>query len=113
MDQHGNVQRIGGVDEKGEGFFDMCQRRGLAGQAVIIPKTNMRNLMLRADVIAACREGKFSIYAVERVDEALELLTGVEAGEADDRNEYPPTSVNGLAQARLRKFADAAAVSVE
>ena len=108
VDQHGNVQPIGGVNEKVEGFFDVCQRRGLAGQAVIIPKTNMRNLMLRADVIAACREGKFSVYAVERVDEALELLTGVKAGEVNERNEFPPTSVNGLAQARLRKFADAA-----
>jgi predicted ATP-dependent protease len=104
VDQHGNVQPIGGVNEKVEGFFDVCRRKGLAGQGVIVPERNQRNLMLRADVREACAEGKFYIYAVERVDEAIELLTGVAAGVEDERGEYPATSIHGLVQAQLDRF---------
>jgi predicted ATP-dependent protease len=111
VDQHGNVQPIGGVNEKVEGFYDVCRQRGLEGQAVIIPERNVRNLMLRSDVLEACRRGTFHVYAVERVDQAIELVTGVEAGEADERGKFPPMTVNGRVEAQLAKFTAAAEAS--
>jgi predicted ATP-dependent protease len=84
INQLGQVQAIGAVNEKIEGFFDICRARGLNGnQGVIIPASNVDNLMLRGDVVQAVRDGKFSIHAVEHVDQAIELLTGVAAGEPD------------------------------
>ena len=81
VDQFGRMQAIGAVNEKIEGFFDICQARGLSGeQGVLIPRDNRKHLMLRADVVAACAEGKFHIWAVNDVDEAIELLTGLPAG---------------------------------
>ncbi|MCW8840866.1 MAG: AAA family ATPase [Gammaproteobacteria bacterium] len=106
VNQHGQVQPIGGVNEKIEGFFEVCRTRGLDGQqGVIIPAANTKNLMLHPDVVSAVREGKFSIYAVESVDQALSLLTGVEAGESDVQGNYPDESLNGKVQARLREMA--------
>ncbi len=105
VNQLGAVQPIGGVNEKIEGFFDVCTRRGLGGQAVIVPAANRRHLMLRSDVVAACREGRFHVYAVERVEEAIELLTGVAAGAADTDESFPPDSVHGRVHQRLRDFA--------
>ncbi len=107
VDQHGRVQPIGGVNEKVEGFFDVCQARGLTGdQGVLIPKANVEHLMLRSDVIEAVEQGQFGIYAVETVDEALELLTGLEAGERDEEGNFPVGSVNQQVEARLVELAE-------
>ncbi|MBQ4861704.1 AAA family ATPase [Pseudoalteromonas sp. MMG013] len=106
INQHGEVQAIGGVNEKIEGFFKLCKMRGLTGeQGVIIPRSNLVNLVLDDEIIAASSAGRFHIYAVESVDEALNLLTGVEAGQSEN-GEYPPLSINGLALARLQHIAD-------
>lgn len=108
VNQHGAVQPIGGVNEKIEGFFDVCRRRGFVeGNGVVIPASNVKNLMLREDVVAAGAEGRFHVYAVERVDQAVELLMRRPAGERDG-GAFPPDSVNGLVEARLEAFADAA-----
>ena len=95
VDQHGAVQAIGGVNEKIEGFFDVCVARGLNGQqGVVIPSSNAKHLMLRHDVVEACEAGRFGVYAVESVDQALELLTGLPAGKADAEGRYPDGTVN-------------------
>ncbi len=108
VDQQGNVQPIGGVNEKVEGFFGTCQRRGLTGdQGVIIPQQNVVNLMLRADVRAAVAEGKFHIYPVHTVDEGIEILSGVPAGELQEDGTYPEGTVHGRVLARLEEFAEA------
>jgi lon-related putative ATP-dependent protease len=109
INQLGEVQPIGGVNEKVEGFFDICAARGLEGQGVIVPVANIPHLMLRADVCAAVDAGKFHVWTVSNVDEAIEILTGVAAGTADDAGVLPPESVNGRVLARLRAFAAAAA----
>jgi predicted ATP-dependent protease len=105
VNQYGRVQPIGGVNEKIEGFFDICKARGLdAEQGVIVPRSNVKHLMLREDVVAACAEGRFRVYAVDNVDEAIELLTGVPAGEADERGQVPAGSINFLVAARLAEL---------
>jgi len=105
VNQYGQVQAIGGVNEKIEGFFDICKARGLTGrQAVIIPDSNRQQLMLRADVVDAVREGRFGVHAVAHVDEAITLLTGVAAGEPDAGGAYPRDSVYGRVAARLEQF---------
>ncbi len=102
VNQHGQVQPIGGVNEKIEGFFDICNRRGLTGtQGVLIPHTNIKHLMLRHDVVEAVADGKFHIWAVSHVDQAVALLTGVEAGEADAEGNYPAGTVNYRVAAKL------------
>ncbi len=107
VNQNGEIQAIGGVNEKIEGFFDICKARGLTGsQGVVIPKSNTRNLMLRQDVIDACRSGQFAIYAVENIDEALHLFTGLPAGQRQLDGEFPFGSVNHLVEERLRTFAE-------
>ena len=107
INQHGQVQAIGGVNEKIEGFFRLCQSRGLTGeQGVIIPASNQLNLVLRDEVIAAVAQQKFHIYVVKTVDEALGLLTGEEAGERNRRGQYPKKSVNGRAMQRLAEIAE-------
>lgn len=106
INQHGQVQPIGGVNEKIEGFFDICQRKGLTGnQGVIIPYANLQNLMLRQDVVAAAAEGKFHVYAVKSVDEALELLLETPAGERGEDGSFPPETVNGRVERQLAQFA--------
>lgn len=103
VDQLGRVQAIGGVNEKIEGFFEVCAARGLDGsQGVLIPASNTRHLMLREEVVQAVEEGRFHVWAVETVDQALTLLTGSPAGEADAEGSYPPESVNGRVAARLK-----------
>lgn len=103
VNQLGEVQAIGGVNEKIEGFFDICAARGLTGeQAVLIPATNVEHLMLKREVIEAVQAGRFQVYAVRTVDEAIELLTGVGAGAPDVTGEYPADSVNGRVARRLR-----------
>lgn len=107
VDQGGRVQAIGGVNEKIEGFFDICMARGINGeQGVLIPKSNIKHLMLRQDVIDCVREGKFHIYPVETIDQGIELLTGLEAGEPDQSGKYPKNSVNGKVFAVLAEMAD-------
>jgi lon-related putative ATP-dependent protease len=107
MDQRGEVQAIGGANHKIEGFYDVCRERGLSGeQGVIIPASNVQHLMLREDVVDAVRVGQFRVYSITTVDQALELLTGVPAGERGSDGAYPPDSINGLVQARLTRFAE-------
>ena len=101
------MQAIGGVNEKIEGFFRLCQARGLNGQhAVIIPAANKRNLMLKQDVIDAVKQGLFAINAVETVDETLELLTGQTVGTIDKDGNYPEGSINFKAISRLKEISD-------
>jgi len=107
VNQHGQVQAIGGVNEKIEGFFDLCQARGLSGtQGVLIPASNLRHLMLKSAVVDAVREQRFHIYAVETVDQGIELLTGVPAGQRGDDGKFPAGSVNALVEARLVELAE-------
>ncbi len=102
VNQYGQVQVIGAVNEKIEGFFDVCNARGLNGkQGVLIPAANVKHLMLRQDVVEAVRAKKFSIYAVENVDQAMELLTGVPAGEPDAEGVVPKDSVNYFVMVQL------------
>jgi len=107
VNQRGVVQPIGGVNEKIEGFFDVCETRGLTGeQGVLIPAANTDNLMLRPDVVGAVEAGDFHIYPVETVDQGIELLTGVEAGTRNEQGHFPDDTMNGRVEARLRTFAD-------
>ncbi len=105
IDQHGRVQAIGAVNEKIEGFFDLCAKRGLTGaEGVLIPAANVSHLMLRQDVVDAAREGRFAVYAVTSVDEAIELLTGLPAGTPDARGVMAEHGINARVQARLHEF---------
>ncbi len=107
VSQRGQVQAIGGVNEKIEGFFDICKARGLSGdQGVLIPASNVRHLMLRQDVVDAVAAGKFNVYPVETIDQGIELLTGIPAGEQDDEGNYPPETINGRVQKRLNELAE-------
>ncbi len=107
VNQHGQAQAIGAVNEKIEGFFDICNARGLTGeQGVLIPAANVKHLMLRRDVVAAAEAGKFSIYAVENVDQAISLLTGVPAGEANAKGVYPEGSINRKVTMRLAELTE-------
>jgi len=99
------VQAIGGVNEKIEGFFDVCRQRGLSGtQGVMVPASNVQHLMLRADVVAACAAGQFAIYPITTIDQGIALLTGSAAGARAADGLYPPDTVNRLAEDRLRQF---------
>jgi lon-related putative ATP-dependent protease len=106
VNQKGEVQPIGGVNQKIEGFFDVCQSKGLTGeQGVMIPHQNIRNLMLRNDVVKAVEEDKFHIYAVKSIDEGMEILTGVPAGERQVDGTYPKGTVNDRVDKRLKELA--------
>lgn len=106
VSQKGEVQPVGGLNEKIEGFFDVCMTRGLTGsEGVIIPERNLRHLMLKKEVVQAIAEKQFSVYLVSTVDEALSLLTGLEAGERDSEGVYPENSINGRVEATLLRFA--------
>ena len=107
VNQHGEVQPIGGVNEKIEGFFDICAERGLTGeQGVLIPASNVKHLMLAARVREAVEAGQFQIWPVKTIDEGMELLTGVPMGEVDESGEYPLGSVNRLVVDRLAELAE-------
>jgi predicted ATP-dependent protease len=109
VNQHGQVQPIGGVNEKIEGFFDVCRGAGLTGdQGVLIPASNVKHLMLRADVVEAAVKGLFHVWPIETVDEAVELLTGVPAGEKAAGGRYPEGTVNQRVDDRLATFAEKA-----
>ncbi len=105
IDQHGMVQAVGGINEKIEGFYDVCVQKGLTGkQGVLIPAVNIKNLMLRKDVQAAASAGKFHIYPIDTIDDAIMLLTGMEAGERDSAGGYSSKSIYDRVEKRLRKF---------
>ncbi len=106
ISQKGEVQPVGGLNEKIEGFFDVCATRGLTGsEGVIIPASNLRHLMLKKEVVTAIAEKQFFIYLVSTVDEAISLLTGQDAGERDSNGVYPEESINGRVEATLLRFA--------
>jgi len=107
VNQFGQVQAIGGVNEKIEGFFDICNARGLTGtQGVLIPAANVKHLMLREDVLQAAADGQFSIYPISTIDEGIELLTGVPAGHVDDDDKFPDGSINAAVAAQLELFSE-------
>jgi predicted ATP-dependent protease len=107
VNQYGEIQVIGGVNEKIEGFFDICAKRGLNGrQGVLIPQGNVQHLMLRRDVVDAVRRQKFHIYPVRHIDEGIELLTGVAAGQRQADGKFPEGSVNRRVEERLIALAE-------
>ena len=107
VNQKGEVQAIGGVNEKIEGFFEICQAKGLTGeQGVLIPASNVRHLMLKDSVVQAVRAGQFHIWPVATIDEGIEILTGVKAGQRQTDGSFEPDSVNNRADRRLRELAD-------
>ncbi|WP_339890341.1 Lon protease family protein [Neptuniibacter pectenicola] len=110
INQYGEVQAIGGVNEKIEGYFNLCKTRGLNGeQGVIIPKANIRNLMLKAEVVNAVKAGEFSVYAVAHVDECLEILMGRKAGKRKEDGTFTQRSINAQVVKRLREISSAKA----
>lgn len=111
VSQYGEVQAVGGVNEKIEGFYDVCLRSGLTGeQGVIIPEGNVRHLMLRADLVEAAAQGRFHVYAVNDIDQGMELLTGLPAGERAADGAFPEGSLNHRVEARLLLMAEQARV---
>ena len=107
VNQRGDIQPIGGVNQKIEGFFQVCRAKGLTGdQGVLIPHQNLRNLMLREEVVNGVREGKFHIYSAKTIDEGIEILTGVAAGERQADGSYPEGTVNYAVSHQLGKMAE-------
>ena len=105
VNQKGFIQPIGGVNEKIEGFYNICKKRGLTGeQGVIIPIQNVRNLHLQKDVIESVKERKFHIYAISTIDEGIEILTGVPAGKQNSDGKYPAGTINYLVYEKLKKY---------
>ena len=105
INQFGQTQPIGGVNDKIEGFFDVCVYRGLTGdQGVIIPRTNVADLMLRQDVIDAVKEGDFHIWAIDNVDDGIEILTGYKAGKRDENGQYPEGTMNYIVEEKLKHY---------
>lgn len=106
VNQLGEIQAIGGVNQKIEGFFDLCRARGLNGaQGVLIPQSNVQHLMLREDVVAAVDNGQFRVFAVGSINQGIEILTGREAGTRGEDGRFPEGTINGLVEAKLRQFA--------
>ena len=107
VNQKGEIQAIGGVNQKIEGFFDVCKLKGLTGeQGVIIPFSNVQNLMLRDDVIKAVEEGKFHIWAVKTVEEGIEILTGLPAGDRLEDGSFPSDTIYYRIDQKLKQFAE-------
>ncbi len=105
VNQKGKIQAIGGVNQKIEGFYDVCKAKGFTGkQGVLIPKSNVKNLMLKKEIIDAVKKRKFHIYQVSTVEEGIEILTGVPAGVPDENCEYPVDTVFGKVQAKLKGY---------
>jgi predicted ATP-dependent protease len=108
VNQKGEIQPIGGVNEKIEGFFKVCQAKGLTGeQGVLIPQQNLDNLMLAEEVVEAVKEGKFNIYPVGSIEEGIEILTGVPAGEKREDGSFPAGTVFSRVDARLEEIREA------
>lgn len=109
VDQHGHIQPIGGVNEKVEGFFDVCAKAGLTGeQGVLVPRANVKHLMLKPEVVKAVEAGRFQLWAIDTIDDALALLTGLDAGARGADGTFPAQSVNGRVAARLARLAEQA-----
>ena len=107
VNQKGEVQAIGGLNEKVEGFFEICQAKGLNGkQGVLIPSSNVRNLMLKEEVAEAVKTGKFHIYPVRTIDEGIEVLTEMKAGQCLEDGSFEPDSINSRVQKRLISLAE-------
>ena len=107
VNQKGEIQPIGGVTEKIEGFFNICKHNGLNGEnGVLIPKQNVKNLNLSEEIIKAVENGKFHIYPITSIDEGIEILTGVNSGKRDENGEFEKDSVNYLVEQKLKKYAD-------
>ena len=105
VNQKGQIQAIGDVNQKIEGFFDVCKEKGLTGkQGVMIPRANKKNLMLRKEVLDAVRQGNFHIYQVATVKEGIEILTGVAAGKPNKKGFYPAGTVYGAVQEKLTQY---------
>lgn len=114
VNQKGEVQAIGGVNQKIEGFYDLCKVKGFTGeQGVVIPKSNVQNLMLKEEVVDAVKEGRFHIYPVETIDEGIEILTGVEAGELQEDDSWKEGTINYLVQKKLDEMAEKAEAEKE
>ena len=109
VDQNGNVQAIGGATQKIEGFFEVCKAKGLTNrQGVLVPRDNLKHLTLNDEVVAAVKEGRFHIYGVSTIDEGIEVLTRVPAGEPQEDGSYPEETVHYLVERRLQELARAA-----
>jgi ATP-dependent Lon protease len=107
VNQRGEIQAIGGVNQKIEGFFDCCRHRGLNGrQGVMIPASNVNDLMLRKDVVDGIQKGQFKLFAVETIDQGIEILTGNTAGEMGPDGSYPEGSINFMVDRALRQLAE-------
>jgi predicted ATP-dependent protease len=107
VNQNGEIQAIGGINRKIEGFYDVCRTKGLTGdQGVLMPASNLRNLMLRADVVKAVEEQKFHVYAVQSIDEGIEVLTDIAAGTRDIGGKFPAGSINALVEEKLMHYAE-------
>ena len=107
VNQNGEIQPVGGVNQKIEGFFRVCKAYGLNGeQGVIIPRQNMRNLMLDTEIVEAVRQKKFNIWAVEHIDQGLEILTGIPAGVADENGQFPENSIHERVNRKLSEWND-------
>jgi predicted ATP-dependent protease len=101
------VQPIGGVNEKIEGFFDACKAKGFTGdEGVAIPASNVKHLMLRHDIVEAAKQGKFHIFPVQTIDQGIEILTAVPAGEADESGNFPEGTINYRVERRLAQFTE-------
>ncbi len=106
INQRGEIQAIGGINEKIEGFYDVCLARNLTGrQGILMPVSNVKNLVLRPRVVESVRKNGFKVIAIETIDQGMEILTGCKAGVRNKKGEFPKDSVNGLVEARLREFA--------
>jgi predicted ATP-dependent protease len=107
VNQKGEVQAIGGVNEKIEGFFEVCKLKGFTGeQGVMIPDSNVQNLMLKEEVVEAVKAGKFSIYSVKTIEEGIEVLTGTKAGQRQPDGNFEEGTVNQLVDKQLREMAE-------
>jgi len=106
VNQKGDIQPIGGVNQKIEGFYQVCKTKGLTGdQGVMIPALNVKNMMLKQEVVDAVRQGKFHIYAVSTIDAGIEVLSGLPAGKKKKDGTYPKGSINYLVDKRLKEMA--------
>ncbi len=106
VNQKGEIQAIGGINQKIEGFYDCCCKTGLTGhQGVMMPETNVKDLMLRKDVVKAVKEGKFHIYAVKSIDEGIEILTDKKAGEKQSDGTFSKGTINYLVNEKLKELA--------
>jgi predicted ATP-dependent protease len=107
VNQNGEVQAIGGVNQKIEGFFDCCRHKGLSGnQGVMIPESNVNDLMLRKDLVEAVKQGQFHIYSVKTIDEGIEILTGKASGVKGSDGVYPEGSINYMVDQKLKELAE-------